>query len=223
MIARYALYETGKLSETFSVPHGTPPGVRKSYNINPTHTAPVVVMVDGVRRIEQQLWGLVPKNAIDTSSVFRYKTYVARSETTFSKQSTNNAIRHNRSIVMMNGFFEFHLNAGVKKAYYLAHKTDSLMAVAGISSTWTNRDGNRQATFSIVTTDAESPSFGETIARPVVLTEDQQTVWLDQSVEDMGTLCTMLGPSDEREFTIHEVSDDIFSKKANSPDLITTI
>ena len=106
MISRYSLYTTADLSDRFSLKDGLPKGVKPHYNIHPTLQAPVIVNNGSHPTVERMGWGLVPKGAKDTNSVFRYKTYNVPSEKILAKHSWEIAVRHNRCLVPANGFFQ---------------------------------------------------------------------------------------------------------------------
>lgn len=223
MTTRYTLFEIENLSKRFEVADGVPKGTKRQYNISPTTNAPVVLIQDGKRVIEQRVWGLIPQNAKDTSSVFRYKTFAARSEVIFKKPSLAKAIRTQRCLVPANGFYEWRFSGGEKVPYFVQLSGRPLFAMAGIYSSWTDPEGKECGTYSVVTIDSHSSSSHTRIPRPVILSSDEEAAWLDLAVSDMTALYGMMRPYTDDALTFIRVSDQIDSTKPDSPDLIAPL
>lgn len=223
MTTRYTLFEIENLSKRFDVADGVPKGTKRHYNISPTTSAPVVVLLDGTRAFEQKVWGLIPQNAKDTSSVFRYKTFAARSEVIFKKPSLAKAIRAQRCLVPANGFYEWRFSGGKKVPYFVTLQEQPLFAMAGIYSSWTDPEGKEHGTYAVVTIDSHSSSSHTRIPRPVILRPDEESTWLDPAVTDMGALYSMMKPYTDDVLTFTEISDQIDSTKINSADLIAPL
>lgn len=56
MFERYALFEIDKLRDRYELAAGVPKGVKPSYNISPTQTAPVALIRGGQRMMERMKW-----------------------------------------------------------------------------------------------------------------------------------------------------------------------
>ncbi len=223
MTTRYALFEIENLSKRFEVADGVPSGTKRQYNISPTSSAPVVVLRDGTRHIEHKQWGIIPQNAKDASSVFRYKTFAVRSEVVFKKPSLAKAIRTQRCLVPANGWYEWRFSEGQKIPYFVTQRDHSLYALAGIYSSWTDPDGEERGTYAIVTVDSHSSSAHSRLTRPIILHPDDEATWLDPAISDMVTLYGMMKSYTDDVLTIARVSDEVNSTKANSPDMITPL
>ncbi|KKW03636.1 MAG: hypothetical protein UY35_C0005G0084 [Candidatus Saccharibacteria bacterium GW2011_GWC2_48_9] len=204
MISRYALYTTADLSKRFDIPDGLPKGIKPSYNISPTVSAPVVTATDGKRAVSLMKWGLVAKGAKDTNSVFRYKTYNISSENILSRHSWERAVRESRCLVPANGFYELN-GSGKKLAYYVQPGDQELVAFAGVHSSWQDPEGVTHGTFSVITIDAtsEMPEFS--------------------TVTDTSSLYDMLRPCPRGFLALHEVGAAIHSPKPDTPNLIDSI
>lgn len=223
MINRYALFEIENLSKRFEVTDGVPSGTRRHYNISPAASAPVVLLREGARQIERKLWGIVPQNAKDTSAVFRYKTYAVRSEVALKKQSLAKAIRTQRCLVPANGWYEWRTVDGQKIPYFITLRDQSLFAMAGIYSSWTDPDGKESGTYGIMTIDSRSSSTGDRLARPIVLRSDEEAVWLDPAIDDTTALYGMMKSYTDDVLSIVRVSEKVNSTKPNTPELITPL
>lgn len=222
MISRYALYDIAGISKRFNLTQGLPKGIKPHYNISPTKDAPVIVNVDGVRTIQPMKWGLVAKGAKDTNSVFRYKTYNIPSESILSRHSWEQAVRERRCLVPANGFYQLN-GSGKKRAYYTQPESKSLIAFAGVHSSWEDPGGITHGTYSIITTEASSDEFGPTSRTPVIIRAEDEARWLDPSITDANAIYDMLRPQADEQLMTYEVSPVVHSPKPNQPGLIDRI
>ena len=222
MISRYSLYTTAELRDRFVLASGLPKGIRPRYNIYPTLQAPVVVNKDSQTEIEQMGWGLTPKGAKDTNSVFRYKTFNVPSEKILAKHSWETGVRHNRCLVPANGFYQLVGQGNEKRAYYIQLKDAPLFAFAGIYSTWNDAE-TAHSTYSIITSQAPHSLRRIGDRTPIILSQAEEARWLDASVTDASALFDMLRPIASEQLLIAEVGADIHSLKIDTPELIKPI
>jgi len=222
MISRYALYNIAKLTDRFNLTQGLPKGVKPSYNISPTTSAPVIVNSDSIRVVKPMQWGLVAKGAKDTNSVFRYKTYDTPLESVFSRHSSEQAIRERRCLIPANGFYELS-RSGQKFAFYARPKDESLLAFAGIYSSWQDPEGATHDTFSIITTRANADMPDPDMRMPVIVRPEDEERWLEPSATSTNDFYSALRPYASGQLTAYEVSPDVHSPKLNQPRLIDRI
>jgi len=222
MISRYSLYTTADLRDRFALADGLPKGVKPHYSIYPTHQAPVIVGQDGHPVVEQMGWGLTPKGAKDTNSVFRYKTYNVPSEKILAKHSWEIAVRHSRCLVPANGFYQLNESGDEKRAYYIQLKNTAMFAFAGIYSKWEDA-GITRATYSIITSEAPDQVRHIADRMPIILSKSEERRWLDVSITDANALFDMLRPISRDQLLINEVGAGIHSLKIDSPKLIVPL
>jgi len=222
MISRYSLYTTADLFDRFSLASGLSKGVKPHYNVHPTMLAPVIVSENGQPTVEQMSWGLTPKGAKDTNSVFRYKTYNVPSEKILAKHSWATAVQHSRCLVPANGFYQLVGQGNEKQAYYIQLKDAPLFAFAGIYSTWDD-NGTARSTYSVITSDAPDSLRHMGDRMPIALSQSDEARWLDVSVTDANALFDMLRPIKSEQLLVTEVSADIHSLKIDTPKLITPL
>lgn len=223
MIERYALYEIDKLRDHFSLANGVPKGVKQRYNIVPTQSVPVVLKRDDSVAMELMQWGFVPQNARDTNSVFRYKTFVVRSEDIFKKTMWEKSIRTQRCLVPVNGFYVWTQTPEGKIPHFVQVVDQPLTALAGTYSSWTNNEGVTTGMVSIVTAPADHKSRQLADRLPVIARPDQYDTWLDPTVRDMASIYDIMrAPAHE---TLHaiRVGDNINSKKIDVAALIVGV
>lgn len=220
MIERYALYETQNLRDRFALPNGVPSGIKQRYNISPAQLAPVVVLRDGNRVMELMQWGFVPQGAKDTNSVFRYKTFNVRSEDVFKRATWEKAIRSQRCVVPVNGYYLWQPTEQGKQPYYVQGR-DSIMALAGMYSTWTTPEGALQAMFTIVTVPSHDELYDYAQRSPVLLdTEEKIVSWLDTTSGDATSIYNNMRMPKPGSLTLHAVGRAVNSVKAEGPQLI---
>lgn len=222
MAERYTLFEIEKLRDRFGLTHGVPAGVKRSYNISPTQLGSVIVNRDGVATLERMKWGFIPANAKDSNSVFRYKTYVAKSEGIFNKTTWQESIRRSRCLVPANGYYEWQKTMDGKLPFYVRPTNQDVFAFAGIYSSWTDPDGVQWGTYAIVTAlHDRGPKMS--LQRPIILSPNDEAEWLDPAIDDMNTLYGLMRPMSEDMLQIHRVTTDVKNAKANSASLIAPL
>ena len=185
MSSRYTLFQIDQLRDRFSLDDSPSAGLKKRYNIAPGQTAPVIVEHNRKPKLEMMKWGFVPLNAKDANSIFRYKTYNARSESIFDKATWKDAIRSRRCLVPTNGFYEwFSATPTGKQPFFIRPKDQGLFALAGIYSSWLDPDGVEWGTYSIITTTPNKEMQTIHDRMPVILHPNDEALWLDPSISD---------------------------------------
>lgn len=129
-------------------------------------------------------WGLVPGWAKDTT--IRNKTLNARGETIFEKPAFRESATSKRCLIYIDGFFEYHHFRGKTYPYYIFHKDESPMVLAGLWNDWSDKaTGEILNTFTIVTTTGNpmmarihnNPKL-DGPRMPLILPEDMADEWL---------------------------------------------
>lgn len=223
MSSRYTLYEIDKLRDRFALASGVPKGIKPHYNISPVQSVPVVVSVDGKNEMQLMKWGFIPKGASNANSVFRYKTFSARSEGIFDKPTWQTAIRSNRCLIPANGFYEWKKTSNSTQPFYI-HPTDqTVFGFAGLYSSWTDPEGKVWGTCSIVTTNSGAESDSTPSRLPVIVHQEDEADWLNPEIDDINVLYRIMRPYDLDKLLAIKVGDDINSTKIDMPRLIEKI
>jgi len=132
MCGRYIIRMQEKYLREWAT-HGPPDWLTDSYNVAPTQQVPIVRSAEGVRRGAVVRWGLVPYFAHGVAP--RYSTINARRETFQSAASYRGPWRRaQRCIQLASGFYEWHLEAGGRKAPYLISVADQ--ELFGFAALW---------------------------------------------------------------------------------------
>jgi len=183
-----------------------------SYNIAPTQDTPVIIF-NKKRRVKSMRWGLIPSWAKDQSIASRLIN--ARSETILEKPSFKNLVPKQRCIVIADGYYEWKKSSGKSRPYYISHKENKLLPMAGLWDRWNNRQGQYISTYTVITTrPAENISHIHN-RMPVILNEKDINPWLNTVDTSLGDCMNLLKPL-ENDLNSFEVSSFVNSALNNS-------
>jgi putative SOS response-associated peptidase YedK len=181
MCGRYSQSQTPeKLIQRFGV-KGTPPAdLKPRYNIAPSQSAPVVVLLEE-NRLELFRWGLIPYWTKDPSIGNRMIN--ARAETLATKASYRRPFKKSRCLVPADGFYEWRTDPGekTKTPMRVRLRSDDPFAFAGLWDLWKDPDGGEIRSFTIITTDANDALRTIHERMPVILKPEDEAKWLDPS------------------------------------------
>ena len=222
MIEHYSLHEINKLTDRFGLTNGVPKGVKPRYNISPVQNAPVILSDGTVTELRQMQWGLVPAGAKDANSVFRYKTFNVKSEKVFSKPAWDHAVRQQRCLIPMNGFYMIR-SGGSKDAYYFSASDRPMLSAAGIYTPWTDPEGVVRHTFAMLTIESNDAMPLPFARMPVLIHANDEQRWIDSNVQDFSTLVTMMRPFEGQALHYRKVSGDVTSVKIDAPYLVESL
>lgn len=224
MCGRFACsVSTAEILETFDVDvckNELPP----SYNIAPTQEIRAVVQNErGTRGLVALKWGLIPSWAQDPS--IASKMINARSETAHEKPSFREALRHRRCLIVANGFYEWAKTETENKTpqrrpCYIHCQNQDLFAFAGLYEFWQNPTGERIATCTILTTEANQAIAGIHPRMPVILTPETYALWLDKSVTDPRQLQPLFQAWPAAETAYYPVSEAVNQVRCNGPECL---
>ena len=195
MCGRFAMDKnTDDLIEEFVAVGGDFRDWRPGWNIRPTDRIAVVLesMTDApepVRRLELARWSLTP----NWSKTLKMKisTFNARSEGITEKASFRAAIRSQRALIPVTGYYEWQTDEVTKKKtpFYLRAPANESLAFAGIYSWWKDHSladddpGVWTLTTTILTADSVPRLAHIHDRNPVLLPRDLWTDWLDPHIE----------------------------------------
>ena len=154
--------------------------------------SPVVRQVSDHNVLSPMKWGLVPSWAKDPS--IGSQMINARSETVATKPSFRHAIKYNRCIVPVSGFFDWKHEGKTKTPYYFRMKNSRPLGLAGIWEEWKAPDGSILDTFSILTTTANKLVSTVHERMPVILAPDEYERWLNKHLTDTAQLESLYQP-----------------------------
>ncbi len=209
MCGRYTLTKPGKAIQShfsfmdIKVPH------QERYNIAPTQTAPVVILLEDHLELCQMRWGLIPSWAKDEK--FGSRLINARSETIREKPSFKASFKTKRCLIPADGFIEWENTVDGKQPHYITLSNNDLFAFTGIWSEW-KKDGGLIWTFSIITTHCNSLLQPIHPRMPVILSPENYSTWLDATSE-VNALQSLLVPFPAQAMKQIKISREINSAK----------
>lgn len=191
------------------------------YNIAPT--AEIAAVLWHARLHQRALvpirWGLVPAWSKDSSSAA--KMINARAETLAEKPSFREAFKTRRCLIPADGFYEWQRDQEKEKQPVFIHlSTQQPLAFAGIYEHWKKPEGGWLSTCAVITTEANTKLQAIHHRMPVILTPEQQSVWLDPTLHDLVLLQSMLIPLPDQAVNFYPVSKQVNAVRFNSPDCL---
>ena len=185
------------------------------FNIAPSQLNPVVVTGvtanDQEKHLTMMKWGLVPGWAKEPKTSF--STINARAETITQKPTFRKLIAGKRCLVPATGYFEWAASTGAGgKQPYRVQVTDGdqgdedqIMAMAGLYDVWKGPYGEPLLTYTVITTQA-SPSIRALHDRmPVILSKEDEEMWLDPRMNETERLLDLLRPYPGTEISAYRV------------------
>ena len=214
MCGRYAIdLNPDYIAEYYDV--AIPADFTARYNVAPSQMIPVVCQDDSGRVVDFMRWGLIPPWSKN------HEKYMinARSETVTSKPSFKQAFRHRRCIIPASGFYEWRKSGNHKIPYYICLVDNSPMSFAGIWEKWRSPEKVVVETCAILTTVANATIGPIHNRMPVILSQENLSVWLDGNAADSEKLLALLSPYSAEKIFAYPVStmvnnpkNDIFSE-----------
>lgn len=192
-----------------------------SYNVAPSQQIIAIINDSHKNRLGTLRWGLIPPWAKDEK--IGSKMINARSETVAEKPSFRNAFKKKRCLVVADSFYEWQRKGGEKIPMRIKLKNGEPFAFAALWESWKAPDGKTVNTCSILTTEANSLMKSIHDRMPVILTKEEEEMWLDPNVEDVERLKGLLKPYKAEEMEAYRVSEEVNSPKNNKPELIEKV
>lgn len=224
MCGRFTLtINTEQIQEAFpwlSVPEGIEP----RFNIAPTQPV-AAVPNDGKNRLDFFTWGLIPSWAKDPSIGARMIN--ARAESLAEKPSFRNAFRRRRCLILADGFYEWRQEPGsrVKTPMYVRMKEGRPFAFAGLWEIWQapQGEGSHILSCTIITTEPNSLMSSIHNRMPVILREEDYSLWLSPEEQKPDAISALLRPYAEDRMEAYPVSTRVNSPANESAECIVPV
>ena len=192
------------------------------YNIAPTQeVAAVRTLSDSTSRELVLLhWGLIPAWAEDPKIGNRMIN--ARAETVAEKPSFRNALKHRRCLVVADGFYEWRKQGKTKQPYFIRMKDERPFAFAGLWERWKKPNLTIESC-TIITTSANKLMSDLHDRMPVILSQNDIAIWLDQKIDQPEPLLPLLDPYPDDEMAAYPVSTLVNSPKNESGECVAPL
>lgn len=214
MCGRYALtLSVQTMAQVFQAQPANDLPVVPDYNICPTDQVPVVLNLEGQRRLRPMRWGFVPSwyQSLSGGPLL----FNARAETLAEKPAFRDACRQRRCLLIASGFYEWERRAETRLPWYVFRRDGAPMALAGIWQYWGG--ATPVATCAIVTTAANATLAPVHDRMPLILDPQGWPLWLGEAGHGAARL---MRPAAEDVVQRYRVSPKINSNRAEGPDLI---
>jgi putative SOS response-associated peptidase YedK len=191
-----------------------------SYNIPPGNSVLAVIREkrESANRLVRFRWGLVPAWA--KAPAIGNRLINARAESVHEKPSFKEAFRKRRCLVIADGFYEWQRKDGKRIPFFVRLKNKQPFGFAGLYETWTSPAGRILKTCTIITTQANELVKPLHDRMPVIVPENQRTLWLDPAINSKEILFDLLKPYPAENMETYEVSRSVNSPTNDTPDLI---
>ncbi len=194
------------------------PQLAPRFNIAPSQSIAAVIDTPKGRRARLFRWGLLPSWAKQDSPGFR--TFNARIETLGSKPAFRTPFRTRRCLIPASGYFEWQPTPAGKQPYCIRHRSDPIMAFAGLYDRWTGQAGESIDSCTLIVADA-SPKLKEIHDRmPVILNAEDFDAWLDRDNHDVERLGKLLKNRQLTEFESYPVSTRVNNPRQDDAECI---
>jgi putative SOS response-associated peptidase YedK len=157
-------------------------------------------------------WGLIPHWAKEEG--IGYKLINTRAETVDSKPAFRQPFKRHRCLIPANGFYEWRKTQSGKTPYYIRLKDDSVMGFAGLWDVWTNPEGGRIESCTIITTAANALIKPLHDRMPLIISPDDYDVWLTGNV---GEASEVVGMSSSAGLEAYPVSTRVNKPENDDP------
>ena len=220
MCGRFTLFADAiQIADRFYVVNLDQSLVRPRYNIAPSQNIAAIVR-DGERqqnRLGMLRWGLIPVWAKDMS--IGYKMINARSETVHEKPSYKRLLKKRRCLIPASGFFEWKKVGNRKQPFHIRLKNEELFAFAGLWDQW-EYEGEIINSCTIITTKPNDLMKEIHNRMPVILTKENEKIWLDKEIDEPNELQNLLQPFESKQMEAYEVTTEVGSPKNEGSELV---
>ncbi|ALS25246.1 SOS response-associated peptidase [Paenibacillus naphthalenovorans] len=187
------------------------------FNISPSQTV-LAVINDGVHnRIGPLKWGLIPSWSKDDKTALAN----ARAETLKDKPAFKVPFARKRCLIPADSFFEWKKTEAGKQPMRIMLKSGKLFSMAGLYETWIAPDGQKINSCTIITTTANSLVAGIHHRMPVILSPQDEAVWLNRNIHDPeAALMPLLKPYPAEEMKAYPVPSLVGNARNDVPECI---
>ncbi|MDR9391705.1 MAG: SOS response-associated peptidase [Trueperaceae bacterium] len=214
------------------------PPLAPRYNLAPTQRAPVVVRARDADAastagstaastaastatplvVRWARWGLIP-HWVDDPATFRATLVNARAETAHAKPSFRDALRHDRCLVPVDGFYEWREAEGGKRPYWIRRRDRTPLLLAGLHAV--HEGATPPDSFTILTTRPGPLMVQLHDRQPVVLPPPWAAAWMEPGRRRAEDVAAFLAPAANDALEAIPVSRAVNRPTNDAPDLLT--
>lgn len=188
------------------------------YNAAPMQFIPAVIGSKSGNRLGGLRWGLVPAWAKDDK--IGSNMINARTETLTEKPAFNRLLSSRRCIIPADGFYEWQQRSGSKQPYRIVLRDERVFSFAGLYDIWSDPEGNKLATCTIITTQPNRLMSDIHNRMPVILRAEDEAEWLDRENMNVSSLLKLLQPYESEKMRAYPVSAAVGNVRNDYPELL---
>ncbi|MED4781021.1 SOS response-associated peptidase [Brevibacillus choshinensis] len=194
---------------------------RMRYNIAPGQQVLAIIAEKGKRRIGEIRWGLIPSWAKDAKSAFQLIN--ARAESLQKKPSFQKLLVRKRCMIPADSFYEWKATEKGKQPMRIMRRDEQPFAFAGLFDTWLQPDGQKVHTCTIITTSPNELVAPIHQRMPVILREEDESLWLDREYQDLERLQSLLIPYETEWMRAYPVTKAVGNVKNDDSECIREV
>lgn len=195
--------------------------LKPHFNFAPSQETLAVVNWQNQKKLIPMKWGFIPYWSKNNPKP--YPLINIRCESLIEKPLFKPYFERQRCLIPADGFFEWRQEGKHKIPYRAIVKEGALFAFAGLWEKSIHADGTPQYAFSLITTEANSLLYSIHDRMPVILTPENENVWLNASLRSIHELSPLLRPYPTEHMSLFQVSHEVNSTKHDTPDCIVPV
>src|SRR5690554_1061538 len=189
------------------------------YNISPSNEV-ISILHDGSKhRVGTLKWGFRP---LYTTSNRPLEIINVKGETVFDKAIFKTSVLQRRCVILADSFYEWKSEKSDKNPYRFM--TDQkVFPMAAIWQTVATPGGGKIHTVAIITTHNNDTLKGIHYRMPLILTKEDEKIWLNNKIKDIPTLKKLIKPYDDKLMHFEQVSSLVNNPRNDDISLIKKI
>ncbi|WP_442600997.1 SOS response-associated peptidase [Paenibacillus sp. KN14-4R] len=219
MCGRYTITVTEEeLMLRFSIYGDRPVQYEPRYNLAPGQMLPAIIHDGQHNRLGPLRWGLIPKWVKDEKIGFQMIN--ARAESLLEKPAFRVPFFRKRCLIPADGFYDWQRIGRDKQPMRIVMKSGGLFAMAGLYDTWVAADGRKISSCTIITTSSNEVVAPIHDRMPVIVSRENEQLWLNRDVQDASLLQKVLVPFPAADMHAYPVSQQVGHVSNDRPSLI---
>lgn len=193
--------------------------IKTSYNIAPSQLQPTILQ-HSPNHVEMMYWGLIP---FWEEKKEKPKGLInIRDDTLINKSWGHKYLQFQRCLVPATGFYEWKRTQNEKIPYNFKLKDEKYFSFAGLYSEVENKEGSVRC-YAIITTDANEIMKSVHSRMPVILSKEDENIWLNPDNVEIDQLKKMLKPYSSDKMEKYPISSYVNNPSHNDPSILNSI
>ena len=194
---------------------------KSDYNITPGSLIPVIYREDGVRKVYNFRWGLIPPGADE--ELEGNENFEVPLKDLDDNEWLAECVEQRRCLIPANGYYKWKFSEKKSTPFYIRLLSNNLTAIAGIYSIWKSSAGRDVYSCTMLTTAANVLVQPVDDRMPILVHPDDYKLWLSDEALDDDQMEKILNGYTMTELTVNRVSEDVNDPENNGAKLIQPI